>query len=76
MTYHVRVYSTDGKLLVQTWNKGENSRDMEINAALSRNDVSRVEWWGDGSRYTSDGKPDLFPLTTVYYTSQAAEERK
>lgn len=64
MTYHVRIYGSRGELMLQTWNKGSVSRDMEIDAALSRNDVSRVEWWGDGKGVDEHGKPDLLPLQT------------
>lgn len=64
MTYHVRIYSTTGEFLLQTWNKGEHSRDMEIECALQREDVGRVEWWGDGPNGTS--------LTTVYPKNRRA----
>lgn len=43
--YSVRVYNLAGALIVETWNDGETSRDMELDAALSRSDVSYVEWW-------------------------------
>lgn len=65
MTYHVRIYSAAGDLLIQTWNKGEHSRDMEIECALSRPDVSHVEWWGDGKGYTWKCESDYAPLTKV-----------
>ena len=66
MTYHVRIYGLRGDLLLQTWNKGHVSRDMEIAAAISRKDVSRVEWWGDGKGVNEKCEPDFSPLTTVY----------
>jgi hypothetical protein len=57
MNFIVRVYAPDGQLLIEAWNIGTVSRDMEIEAALSRQDVSYVEWWPrDGSA----------PLTRIY----------
>ena len=56
--FHVKIFHKDGRLLLQTWNKGENSRDTEIQAALSRKEVGKVVWWGDGR--------DPHPMTTVY----------
>ena len=66
--FHVRIYSTTGALLLQTWNKGELSRDMEIEAALSRREVGRVEWWGDG--------PDGTPLTRVYKSESTGKSKR
>lgn len=66
MTFHVQIYSIHHELLIQTWNIGEHSRDMEIDAAMRRQDVSHVKWWGDGNHYLSGGKSDLIPLTTVF----------
>jgi hypothetical protein len=43
--YSVRVYNLAFDLIVETWHIGETSRDMELRAALSRQDVSYVEWW-------------------------------
>jgi hypothetical protein len=57
MTFKVRIYTPQGVLLIETWNVGELSRDMEIEAALTRPDVGYVEW---GPREGSA------PLTRVY----------
>ena len=42
--YEVRAFYTTGGMAFRTWNKGELSRDMEIAAAMRREDIGRVEW--------------------------------
>ncbi|KAA0089304.1 hypothetical protein CIW54_07505 [Paraburkholderia sp. T12-10] len=66
MTYHVRIYGLTGDLLLQTWNNGHVSRDMEISAALSRKDVGRIEWWGDGKGVNEKYESDFSHVVTTY----------
>jgi hypothetical protein len=56
--YGVRVYGPRNQLLIETRHVGTASRDVEIDAALSRDDVSHAEWVDLRTPFT---KP-----TTVY----------
>lgn len=49
MRYNVKIYDHNGSLLLHTWNVGEHSRDMEIDAALSRKDVAYVDYFVEGA---------------------------
>jgi len=68
-TYHVRgFYNANGRapgaMALQTWNRGETSRDLEIAVFQGRADIGRVEWatsqdgpWVDASETNHQEKP-------------------
>ena len=56
--YEVRsFYAAGGGLCIHTWHRGVLSRDMEIQASKSRNDIGRIEWCEKGGPWVNARTP-------------------